>query len=384
MPPASPAREPRLEALTGLRFVAALLVVVHHFGRGPAAALGPAAERVAAYGYVGVSFFFVLSGFILAYVYAPAAGRVAWRAFYAARFARVYPLYGAALVLAAPGFVFRVLTEVPPPDQLPVGVATAVTAPLLLQAWTPWTALLWNTPGWSLSVEAFLYLLTPAALVVVTRWTGRGMAVGGAALWLLALVGPALYLAWAGGGEPMAGPAALWHHTVLYAPPLHVPQFALGLVVGAAYARRGATRPAPRGSAGALLGALALGLALVPGIPQPLLNDGLIAPAFALLFWALAPGDAASARFLASAPLRRLGDASYAVYLLQKPVYQYAYAAAEALGVAAPHASSLFFGGYLVLLVGVSLLAHRGLEVPARRWIRVRLGAGPGVTAGFT
>jgi peptidoglycan/LPS O-acetylase OafA/YrhL len=350
----------RLEALTGLRFVAALLVVVHHFGRGPAADLGPAAARVAGYGYVGVSFFFVLSGFILAYVYGREGGVVgaaARRAFYGARFARVYPLYAFALLLAAPGFAARVLAEAAPDAQAAVGAATAVTAPLLLQAWTPWTALLWNAPGWSLSVEACLYLLTPALLAVAARRSGRGLAVGGAGLWALGLALPALYLARFGTAEPAAGSAAgLWLHALLYAPPAHVPQFALGLVAGVAYVRHRAPRRLG-GAAAALLAALALGLALVPGVPQPLLNNGLVAPAFAALLVLLAPGDA--------------------VYLLQKPVYQAVYNAAEASGVDAPQASTPFFLGYVALLVGVAVAANRWLEVPARRWLRGRFAGGP-------
>ena len=62
MSPPADARGPALHALTSLRFFAAAMIVVHHthhyFGYGTDLAMRIALDR-------GVSFFFVLSGFIL-------------------------------------------------------------------------------------------------------------------------------------------------------------------------------------------------------------------------------------------------------------------------------------------------------------------------------
>src|SRR5271155_1236018 len=93
------ARRPDIPALTSLRFFAALWVVLFHVN---AIGLNRGGSKVylafALLGYVGVSFFFVLSGFILVYVY---AGRqIQKRRFWQARFARVYPAYLFALVVA--------------------------------------------------------------------------------------------------------------------------------------------------------------------------------------------------------------------------------------------------------------------------------------------
>src|SRR2546421_2527648 len=56
-------RVAHLPALTGLRFLAALVVVIDHAGYGPLAAM------VAPFGGVAVTLFFILSGFILTYTY---------------------------------------------------------------------------------------------------------------------------------------------------------------------------------------------------------------------------------------------------------------------------------------------------------------------------
>ena len=85
------ANRPRLPALTSLRFFAALHVVIFHL-YSIHVTEGPAWYRnLSSLGYVGVSLFFVLSGFILVYTY---AGR-AWTAvtFWQARIARIYPAY---------------------------------------------------------------------------------------------------------------------------------------------------------------------------------------------------------------------------------------------------------------------------------------------------
>ena len=80
----------RLPSLTGLRFWAALLVVTYHLSRQYHRL--PLVSSLVWYGRDGVTFFFVLSGFVLAWSYAGAA-LVPDRVFYRRRFARVWPLH---------------------------------------------------------------------------------------------------------------------------------------------------------------------------------------------------------------------------------------------------------------------------------------------------
>ena len=115
---------PNIPALTGLRAIAAILVVLFHYkyivpGLGASPAPG---ARVIQTGFVGVSLFFVLSGFILAYTYIDDDGalRGTWKDFLFARFARVYPVYLFALVIALPIFIDISLVH-------PVGGITLVT-----------------------------------------------------------------------------------------------------------------------------------------------------------------------------------------------------------------------------------------------------------------
>src|SRR5690606_25416330 len=84
---------PDLRALTSLRFLAALWVVM--FSAWPHLDVDFTPVAVTK-GYLGVEVFFVLSGFILSHVYLEAAGRregFSYRGFLWARIARVFPLH---------------------------------------------------------------------------------------------------------------------------------------------------------------------------------------------------------------------------------------------------------------------------------------------------
>src|SRR2546429_3677667 len=98
---------PRLNALTTLRFFAALHVVLFHMRVIGILPGGPWwYQQFAGIGFVGVNFFFVLSGFILVYTYDGASLNV--RKFWWARFVRIYPAYILSLIVAAPFFFFAV------------------------------------------------------------------------------------------------------------------------------------------------------------------------------------------------------------------------------------------------------------------------------------
>ncbi|HVE12493.1 MAG TPA: acyltransferase family protein, partial [Elusimicrobiota bacterium] len=141
-----------LGPLTSLRFLAAFHVLLFHGAREwlwrPFLRAPEWAQGLLATGYAGVGFFFVLSGFILSYTYRGRLdGARERREFWRARFARVYPVYALGLLLFAPIELLggRPGTVAP----------SALSCVTLTQAWIPAFALRWNTPGWSLSVEAF-------------------------------------------------------------------------------------------------------------------------------------------------------------------------------------------------------------------------------------
>ena len=164
---------PRLPAVTSLRFFAAFHVALFHINE-MRALTGPRwLKAFAGIGYVGVSFFFVLSGFILVYTY---AGRdIHLRDFWQTRFARIYPAYLFSLVLFFPFFYYGALKMHVPFLAFAEQhfVLSSVLVLLLLQAWIPPAALMWNSVAWSLSVEAFFYTVFPFALARYSKLSRR-------------------------------------------------------------------------------------------------------------------------------------------------------------------------------------------------------------------
>ena len=170
--PLRPPGRARLPALTSLRLFAAMMVVLLHL-RGLKVMLGGPLwlQKIASIGYVGVSFFFVLSGFILVYTYA--GHRFEPRLFWRARFARIYPAYAFALVFSAPFFVLAINTFPFFAWAAQHFVLACLLVIGLLQAWVPLAALSWSMVLWSLSVEAFFYFVFPFALARLARWSHR-------------------------------------------------------------------------------------------------------------------------------------------------------------------------------------------------------------------
>lgn len=146
-----------LNPLTSFRFIAALAVFLSHLG-----------SSLFREGYIGVSFFFVLSGFILAYNYHSRldtldASKV--KSFYLARIARIYPIHVLTLLIAIP-LVISSLS-----DNLITNVTKFVSNLLLLQGFIPYEDFYFsfNNPSWSLSAEMFFYVLFPILIFWMLR-----------------------------------------------------------------------------------------------------------------------------------------------------------------------------------------------------------------------
>ncbi len=225
-----PFRNKKSYPLTSVRFFAALLVVFHHSapaflsyfrGMGMSAVPKDFAGRILFSFTFSVSFFYLLSGYVLGMVYLREGKAVDRKRFFAARFARIYPLYFLMLLVDSP--------EVLLPEIHRFGFAVGLfkTAKILagnalmLQAWVPERLLRINSPSWSLCGEAFFYLCFPVLGVVL--WRLRG-----ARLWMTAV---ALYV----GGQVLVWAVRphLSRQTGLYLPLLHLSTFALGISVGA-------------------------------------------------------------------------------------------------------------------------------------------------------
>ena len=214
--------------LTSVRFFAASLVLFHHSvrvflpvfsGRSVDRVPEDMAGIVALAFPVSASFFFFLSGYVLSFVYLHNARAFDTRAFFAARFARLYPLYFVVLTLDTPELL------VPEVRRYGLKIGLTKTAEIfaanavMLQVWNPSRLLRINLPSWSLCGEVFFYACFP--LLGALLWKLRGA-------WLR-VVALAVYV----GGQTLVWVMRrhLSLEMTLTLPLLHLSTFALGILM---------------------------------------------------------------------------------------------------------------------------------------------------------
>ena len=357
----TPTRLPRLDALTGLRFWFAFLVVCHHslqhwFGAG----IYPVAD----FGYIGVDFFFVLSGFVLTWSWRP---EVSARRFWWNRVARIWPLHLTTLVLA----VVFVADQVSRP-----GVLGTLANVALVQAWVPDQHIYfgYNAVAWSLSCEVFFYLSFPLLARGISALSGRARC----GLVVLVVVALALY---PGLFSLTVAPRDFsgWEWTTYVAPLWRLGEFVVGIV--AAFALRDGWRPPVRGwqalsaATGLAVGLLALGLhdGHLPNRPFVEVVGMLVVAAVIVVV--AADELRGLGRVLGSRVRVALGAASYALYLCHALLYGWLVQRLPASGGGIMQLVG--WSTYIALALTVAFALHHGVEVPAERWLR-RRGSGRG------
>jgi peptidoglycan/LPS O-acetylase OafA/YrhL len=352
----------RLDALTGLRCFAALNIVFFHFSNPNW--FGIFAPIVNA-GYASVSFFILLSGFVLAYNYASKArsGEFETVRFWEARFTRIYPIYLLSLLLS-----WKVVPIEYAAHTHPAFWWGMVLTPLLLQGWIPPLATFLNTPAWTMSAESFYYLLFPW----MARWK-RPERLGPhlrkmLGVWMLGLVPGTLYVIFNPDGIPHPdrwswGP---WLQALKYTPIPHLCSFIFGVMlanVDEALDRASRLRP--------VLGVFGFGatftiLSLAPHLPYALIHDGMLMPFFGCMILGLA-GNNWLAYAFGVPPLVFVGEASYCLYLLHFNLWNILHDShiLNHLGL-----SPLDPWISYALLIGMALLALHFVEKPAQRQLR--------------
>lgn len=287
-----------LPALDGFRGLAVLLVLLSHFLEVGGALHQTSWGKLLLGGFVGVDMFFVLSGFLITGILLDSGiGRPgSFRAFYARRLLRIFPLYYAALAIA-----FGLGTYPPQGDSPWWYLLFASNLGATLKGW-------WLTSPagfdlghfWSLAVEEQFYLVWP----FLVAWLPRGAL---KKLCLACLVlGPAIHFALHFSGNPVGG--------YLFTPVrLHTLAAGAWLAIAAREPDRWATllRYAP--PTAWIAGALSLAGLLWPGrislVPfSPFLWG-------AILVMAAEPASR-WARALATRPLIFFGKLSYGLYVL--------------------------------------------------------------------
>jgi peptidoglycan/LPS O-acetylase OafA/YrhL len=341
----------RLNSLTGLRFFAALLVVLLHTTAGPSNPTGivtiPGLKNVAALGYLGVTFFFTLSGFVLTWTAKPSDRP---KDFYRRRFARIYPLHFAtwAVFIAAAGSGFP--------------VAGGVLALVLLQAWVPNAQIYFAADGvsWSLSCEAFFYAMTPLFLIMLSRGRRSAATTAVASVaWMIVLVILQSNAHVFGRSEDM------WVF-----PLFGVGAFLLGMC--SAHLLKSGYQPPFGLWTGMAVTVAAYAVLMIINQSSPISRPAasiVFAIASTILIIGAAGSDIAGrASFLGSKPLIRLGEWSFALYLLHPVLLKVLQREGfSAHGIAK---SILVEVAFIVVTIAASAVAYTVWERPIEKRLR--------------
>jgi len=359
----------RFEALDGWRGICACFVVLFHFhGYGPLYTSSLIRDS-----YLFVDFFFVLSGFVIAYNYAARLdSRSGVRSFLILRLGRVYPLHLVMLLSFVAYEMIRLSLQQPAFTEGTSPFAL-VTNLLLLHSMDIHDSLTWNGPSWSISTEFWTYVL----FAVVCLWIGMRD-------WILVAVA-------------FVGPLLLFHLSKSGMDTTYDWGFircVLGFALGVACWRihtLGPVQPRSPGTGVMTVVELALVLAVAGFVAAagttPL---SFLAPfvfAAAVLVFALEGGMVS--RLFRTRPLRWLGIWSYSIYMthflvvLLLPKFIKRVLGLD-LWTAMPLANgqfekvfgrndiegTLLYGLTLAATLALSALTYRWVEVPGREWSR--------------
>lgn len=327
-----------LPSLTSLRAFAALLVFVFHLGQW---GLPLHAGYI---GYVGVAFFYVLSGFVLTWGATLQSGTAQ---FYFRRVVRIFPSHLSIwlLVLLLP------LLLVPP---APVQVFTNA---FLIQAWYPDSTLVYSMNGvaWSLSCELAFYLLFPvfvrlaSQVSLKTSWITVGFLYGCANLLVLL-------------ASRSFGPQDQFFVFASTNPIVRLPEFLIGIVLAISVRAGMKVRVLP---AALILVCSTIGLLLFPDKPA---GSTWAAPVFALGIAIAARKDISGRSWLGAKWPTYAGRLSFAFYLVHQLV----------IVNLNRYLGGSYVNSIVALFVSVlaAILLHHLVELPSHRYLTRHLGGG--------
>ena len=360
----------RLDNLTALRFVAALSVFLHHlkaFGLN----LSESVWNVNL-GFT-VSFFFVLSGFVLSYSY---EGRIGTPGdagrFIVVRFLRLWPLHMVCGALAL------VLIGIPSETTF----ARVVLFVTLLHAWVPSydTAFFLNPVSWSISVEFFFYV---TFALLLTQGARLRLAV--MAAWVLAVAALVLFVSWAPAALPFSQqtganglPSGVASRSFFHLfPPVRIVEFFAGMATYSLYAR---VRIPERFVAAAQLACSVLVALYLPQhvqirsflreygpsvFAQSYAQSGVF-PLFACVVYVFAHQHGLVSKALSTPVMVLLGNVSFAFYMIHQIVITVLARQAAPTVWGAPAAAALAF----VLSLAAAWVLYRAVELPALAWAK--------------
>lgn len=383
---------PQLDALNGMRFFAVFHIFLYHlwsvrFEMATGKPEGPFANVYAnmedfprwlnnllAHGYLSTSFFFLLSGFILAYLYWTPNGELSTtrERFWWQRFTRVYPVHLIALGITILLFLPRFWMD-PNAPSVPLAIASGIATATLTQAWFAPLVPVWSWPTWALSAVVFLYLVMPWLMRVLGKLSQRqamGLLV---VLPVISLVPTLIFLVFfPDGGEGQLN----WQIFIGSTPLFWVPHFAAGMLMSRIFrisrfetSWREKAKPWISMGDVALIAVIALSLMDPHDKPwRHILRHGALMPLYMLVLHDLAIGRGFVARIFSLPGMGFLGQTSFSIFIWQNLFLAIGFMSA----MAAPASKNLSFWVAVIGLTVMAMISTYWIEKPLAKKLRRR------------
>jgi len=382
---------PQLTALNGMRFFAVFHIFLYHIwstrfetdqSQGQFANAYANLEsfphwlnNLLAHGYLSTSFFFLLSGFILAFLYWAPNGELSTtrQRFWWQRFTRIYPVHLIALVVTILLFLPRWWFD-PGAPPVPLAVASGVATATLTQAWFPPLVPIWSWPTWALSAVVFLYLVMPWLMSVLARLS-RKQAMGLlVAMPVISLLPTLVFLQFfPDGGKDSQN----WQIFLGSNPLFWVPHFAAGMLMSRIFsisrfeqAWRDKSKP------WVSLGDLALIAVIAISVMEPhnlawrhILRHGALMPLYLVVLHDLALGRGFVARFFSLPGMGFLGQTSFSIFIWQNLFL----GMGVGMVLAMPESKNISFWFSVIGLTVMAMISTYWIEKPIARRLRRRL-----------
>jgi len=339
----------QINSLTASRAFAAVMIYIFHFGRD----ILPMKKLSCLFNSanLAVSYFFVLSGFVLYISYRKSS--FTYGNFLSKRAVRIAPAYFLALGLSVILYFYFYKSGYSP-DYL----KQLIYSLLFIQAYIPGYALSLNIAAWSISVEMFFYILFPW-LLVVQKKNNRLFIYGTIVLFILTQAAYIVFF--------KRDFSHIENFTFfVYSPAIHIHEFLIGMIGGFLFERYTFKKirfaPLPT-----IILCVIIGLIVSRSITNLDFQAGLMAPLFMALILATAVYNP---RFLNVKTFIFLGEISYGIYILQFLVHEFLLW----LNIAwmkLPE-QTFFYFSFVVLCIAATI-SYYCLEQPLRSIVNRRL-----------
>lgn len=349
----------RIEQLTFTRFIAAISIVIFHFGMNSFIFNNDFVSFLFTRANVAVSYFFILSGFVMIIAYRNQI-HLKSRIYFKNRFARIYPVYFLAIILLLTSKLFENIKL----DELFLNLT-------MLQSWFPDKALSINYPGWSLSVEFFFYITFPLTFKFLLRNNLLKISISIITFWIVSQV---IYLLFINGAIEIPVYSVV---DINYNPLFHFNEFLIGNLTGLYFLKSIDNKNSTKYNnlfIFIFLTLLCLSLKYQISLSY---HNGLLAIIFAPLIFLIAKSKGLISTFFSNRLFVFLGEISFGIYIYQVPIWIISgllltdYRMDKYLGIV-EHTSDNTFAFFikLFILILVSAISYVFIESPLRGKIK--------------